>query len=226
MADLMKNKINMKEQEEIFNLIGRALKEKVECFVVGGTAMMFLGLKEVTKDIDIVFQARKDYETFKSSLINLGAKDTKAEIINPEKVSCILSLGNARFDLFLEHLIHFRLTGTIISRIREVHEFGNLIVKVVSPEDIILFKSMADREADKIDAAELAKKININWEIILDEAEEQTKDSEFFFSVFLYNFLIGIREDLKTEIPQEFLKRLKKISENALLEAEKRLKKR
>ena len=89
-----------------------------------------------------------------------------------------------------------------------------------------MFKSMADREADKIDAAELAKKININWEIILDEAEEQTKDSEFFFSVFLYNFLIGIREDLKTEIPQEFLKRLKKISENALLEAEKRLKKR
>ena len=226
MADLMKNKINMKEQEEIFSLIGRALKEKVECFVVGGTAMMFLGLKEVTKDIDIVFQERKDYETFKSSLINLGAKDTKAEIINPKKVSCILSLGNARFDLFLEHLIHFRLTGTIISRIREVHEFGNLIVKVVSPEDIILFKSMADREADKIDAAELAKKININWEIILGEAEEQTKDSEFFFSVFLYNFLIGIREDLKTEIPQEFLKRLKKISENALLEAEKRLKKR
>ena len=226
MADLMKNKINMKEQEEIFSLIGRALKEKVECFVVGGTAMMFLGLKEVTKDIDIVFQARKDYKTFKSSLINLGAKETEAEIINPEKVSCILSLGNARFDLFLEHLIHFRLTGTIISRIREVHEFGNLIVKVVSPEDIILFKSMADREADKIDAAELAKKININWEIILDEAEEQTKDSEFFFSVFLYNFLIGIREDLKTEIPQEFLKRLKKISENALLEAEKRLKKR
>ena len=226
MADLMKNKINMKEQEEIFNLIGRALKEKVECFVVGGTAMMFLGLKEVTKDIDIVFQARKDYETFKSSLINLGAKDTKAEIINPEKVSCILSLGNARFDLFLEHLIHFRLTKTVMSRTKEIHEFGNLIVKVVSPEDIILFKSMADREADKIDAAELAKKININWEIILDEAEEQTKDSEFFFSVFLYNFLIGIREDLKTEIPQEFLKRLKKISENALLEAEKRLKKR
>ena len=226
MADLMKNKINMKEQEEIFNLIGRALKEKVECFVVGGTAMMFLGLKEVTKDIDIVFQARKDYETFKSSLINLGAKETAAEIINPEKVSCILSLGNARFDLFLEHLIHFRLTKTITSRIKEIHEFGNLIVKVVSPEDIILFKSMADREADKIDAAELAKKININWEIILGEAEEQTKDSEFFFSVFLYNFLIGIREDLKTEIPQEFLKRLKKISENALLEAEKRLKKR
>ena len=226
MADLMKNKINMKEQEEIFNLIGRALKEKVECFVVGGTAMMFLGLKEVTKDIDIVFQAKKDYETFKSSLINLGAKETKAEIINPEKVSCILSLGNARFDLFLEHLIHFRLTKTVMSRTKEIHEFGNLIVKVVSPEDIILFKSMADREADKIDAAELAKKININWEIILDEAEEQTKDSEFFFSVFLYNFLIGIRDDLKTEIPQEFLKRLKKISENALLEAEKRLKKR
>ena len=226
MADLMKNKINMKEQEEIFSLIGRALKEKVECFVVGGTAMMFLGLKEVTKDIDIVFQERKDYETFKSSLINLGAKDTKAEIINPKKVSCILSLGNARFDLFLEHLIHFRLTKTVMSRTKEIHEFGNLIVKVVSPEDIILFKSIADREADKIDAAELAKKININWEIILDEAEEQTKDSEFFFSVFFYNFLIGIRDDLKTEIPQEFLKRLKKISENALLEAEKRLKKR
>lgn len=222
---MVENKISVKEQEEIFNLIGRTLNEKTECYAVGGTAMMFLGLRETTKDIDLLFKAKEDYENFKSVLIKLGANKTEATIINPKKVSSIFSLGNARFDLFLEHLIHFRLTETIISRIKEVHEFDNFIVKVVSPEDIILFKSMANREADKVDVFEIIKKINVNWDIILKEAEEQSKNSGFFFAAFLYSFLSGIREDFKAEISREFMKKLEKIYETYLLEAEKKLKK-
>ncbi len=54
-----KNRINVKEQEELFNLIGRTLKKKIECYAVGGTAMMFLGIKETTKDIDLVLKKKK-----------------------------------------------------------------------------------------------------------------------------------------------------------------------
>ncbi len=219
-----KTTINVNEQIELFSLIGKTLKKQVECYVVGGTAMMFLSLKETTKDIDILFKNKENYENFRKALFSLGAKESEIKIINPQKISSILTLGNARFDLFLEYLIHFKLNNNIISRIKELHEFSNLIIKVVSPEDIILFKSFADREGDRIDVANIIKIINVNWEIILKEAEEQTKISEYFFTPFLYNFLIGIKQDLNVEIPQEFLKRLEKLTTKALQEAEKKLK--
>src|SRR3989344_9145611 len=218
-----KKRINIKEQEDLFNLIGKTLKKKAECYVVGGTAMMFLNLKETTKDVDIIFKEKEDYETFKETLVSLGAKESKFKIENRQKVSSMLDLGNARFDLFLDYLIYFKLTSTIISRIKEVHEFFNMIVKVVSPEDIILFKSMADRESDRIDVSDIIKKINLNWDQILEEAELQTKDSEYFFSAFLYNFLIGLKEDFKAIIPKEFLTKLEKLTEKALLESRERL---
>lgn len=220
-----KVKIGVKEQEEIFKLIGRTLKKRVECYVVGGTAMMFLGLKEVTKDIDIVFKEKEAYEEIKKTLINLGAKEPKTKIINPEKVSSVLSLGNARFDLFYDYLISFKLTESIAERVIEAHEFSNLTVKVISPEDIILFKSFANREGDRIDVANLLKKVNINWNVILEEAQEQTKNSEYFFSVYLYDFIMELKEDFRVEVPKDFMRNLKKVSENSLLEAERRLEK-
>ncbi|MBI2452473.1 nucleotidyltransferase [Candidatus Pacearchaeota archaeon] len=219
-----KKRIDMKEQEDLFNLIGKTLKKKVECYVVGGTAMMFLNLKKTTKDIDIVFKETEDYETFRETLISLGAKESKFKIENRQKVSSMLDLGEARFDLFLDYLIYFKLTPTIIFRVREVHEFFNMIVKVVSPEDIILFKSMADRESDRIDVSDIIKKMNLNWSVILEETELQTKNSEYFFSAFLYNFLLGLKEDFKTEIPREFTKKLEKLTEKVLIATRERLK--
>ena len=43
--------INITEQNELFNLIGTKLDEKVECLAIGGSAMMFYGAKTETKDV-------------------------------------------------------------------------------------------------------------------------------------------------------------------------------
>jgi len=81
-------RINASEQSEMFSLIGRTLKNKVECYAVGGTALMFLGLKETTKDVDLLFKKNEDYENLRKALHNLGAKESKTNIINPEKLCC------------------------------------------------------------------------------------------------------------------------------------------
>ncbi|MEK6907185.1 MAG: hypothetical protein AABW45_01535, partial [Nanoarchaeota archaeon] len=104
----------------------------------------------------------------------------------------------------------------------DVFEFENLIVKIVSPEDIILLKCATERAGDRIDALELIKKFNIDWDIIIKESIEQTKLGESIFPVFLYDFLLELKEDLKAEIPSNVLKELLKISEKELA---KRLKK-
>ena len=47
--------IGIKEQNELFSLLGERLKKKVTCYVIGGSAMLYYGMKDVTKDIDLVF---------------------------------------------------------------------------------------------------------------------------------------------------------------------------
>ena len=82
---------------------------------------------------------------------------------------------------------------------------------------------MADRASDRVDASDIIRKLNVNWIQVLEEAELQTKNSEYFFSTFLYNFLIGLKEDFKADIPRDFMAKLEKITEKSLLEAKERL---
>ena len=51
---------NLKEQEELFKLIGSKLKNRLEAFIIGGASMLYYNAKNVTKDIDIVFRGMED----------------------------------------------------------------------------------------------------------------------------------------------------------------------
>ncbi|MFO8016222.1 MAG: nucleotidyltransferase, partial [Candidatus Woesearchaeota archaeon] len=134
-------------------------------------------------------------------------------------------LDNARVDLFLKEVICFKITDSILERIKEVHEFGNLIVKVVAPEDIILLKCATERKKDRYDALELIKRFNINWKTIIKESEHQTEIGEDVFPVYLYDFLMELKEDMKAEVPDHVLKEIRKIGERRMEEVLKRGKK-
>ena len=115
------------------------------------------------------------------------------------------------------------MSNSILDRIKQIYEFDNLIIKVVSPEDIILLKSATERVKDRNDAAEIIKKINVKWNVIVDEAMNQTELDKPLFVVFLYEFLLELKEDFKADIPDEVLKSLLKMSEKEMV---KRLKKK
>ncbi len=216
--------INLDQQTELFNFIGTALDKKIECLVIGGSAMMFYGAKEITKDVDIVFMNEKDLDSVISILKKSGYEEKTMNIFkrynvvkkDPYKPRW-LQMQDTRIDLFYKKVICFWITDTILERVKEVHEFKNFIIKVISPEDIILLKCATEREKDRIDALELIKKFNINWKIIIDESVEQTRLGESVFPVFLYDFLIELKEDLKAEIPDNVIKELRKISEKELV---------
>ncbi len=127
-----------------------------------------------------------------------------------------------RFDLFLEEVITFKISDAIIKRVKEKHEFNNLIIKIISPEDIILLKCATERAKDRNDAASLIEMFNINWDIIIEESINQTKLEEYLFPVFLYDFLYELKEDFKADIPKEVLDKIRKISEDMMV---KKLKK-
>ena len=221
--------ITFDQQSELFKLIGIEISKKVECFVIGGSAMMFYGAKEETKDVDLVFTNSEDLNKVKDALYNTGFEEKKSvikifkryESANNKPV--MLVKGDERFDLFLNEIITIKMSPTIIERIKETHEFGNLIVKIVSPEDIILLKSATEREKDRHDALSLIEKFNINWKVVIDESINQAKIGAYLFPVFLFDFLYELKEDLKADIPKNVLNEIRKISAEML---EKKLKKK
>jgi len=218
--------ISFEEQLSLFKIIGKELKRKVECIAIGGNAMMFYGFKGATKDVDLVFLNKKDLNEVKQALFNSGFKEKNNikifknyEIIDTKPI--MMEGAETRFDLFCNEIICFRMSESIINRIKEIHEFSNLVIKIVSPEDIILLKCATEREKDRVDAVEIIKKYNINWKVIMEESLHQTELNKPLFVVFLYEFLLELKEGFNMEIPKEVLETLLKKSEEEMI---KRLK--
>jgi len=216
--------ISITEQNELFNLVGAKLDEKVECLAIGGSAMMFYGAKTETKDVDLVFLDKSSFNLVKKALYEIGFNEKKnIKIIfahyDIAKDKPVMMEGRGtRFDLFLNEVIGFKISQSITDRVKEVHEFSNLIIKTISPEDIILLKCATEREKDRNDAASLIEKFNINWEIIIKESMHQTEIGGDVFPAFLFDFLYELKEDFKVQIPKEIIKKVMKIAEEMIVE--------
>jgi predicted nucleotidyltransferase len=217
--------ITFKEQIELFKLIGRELKKKIECLAIGSSAMMFYGAKETTKDVDLVFMEKEDFNLIKKTLYKIGfnEKENIARIFEhyetAEKKPVMMEGRDTRFDLFLEEVISFKISDSISERAREVHEFGNLIIKTISPEDIILLKCATEREKDREDAAELIKRFNIDWSTIIKESLRQTEIGGDIFPVFLFDFLLELKQKFKADIPEKILEEIREIGEKEMIKA-------
>lgn len=216
--------IGLKEQEELFKLIGNKLEEKIECFVIGGSAMMYHGVKANTKDVDLVFVNEKSKDLVLNILLSSGYKEKTTFLLYPKKknVPVLLEFGESRIDLFTNKIISFKFTESIANRVEKVYEYGNLIIKIVSPEDIILLKSATERAGDRSDVKAILEKYNVNWDIIINESVNQTKIGEHIFPVFLFDFLEELKEDLKVNIPKVVLNRIRKIAEKEMIKVLKK----
>ncbi|MBI2667484.1 hypothetical protein HYX17_01805 [Candidatus Woesearchaeota archaeon] len=109
-------------------------------------------------------------------------------------------------------------------RIRSVYEYSNFIIKVLSPEDLIITKCATERAGDRVDAAEIIKKTEIDWNILINESIYQSKATPYLFPVFLFDFLYELKEDLNADIPKEVINKIRKIAEEMLVERVKKKK--
>ena len=219
--------IGLEEQISLFKIIGTQLKKKVECIAIGGSAMMFYHAKNSTKDVDLVFLKKEDLEAVKEILFKSGfseRKNIKRIFREDEDTSkpVMMEGKETRFDLFLNEVIGFKIHQTTIERLREVHEFGNFVVKTASPDDILMMKGCTERERDRDDAAELIKRFNIKWQVIINEASSQKKIGLAAFPLLLYDFLNELRENYKIDVPKEITKELLVMAEKEFKELKKK----
>ena len=110
--------IDLGQQLDLFKLIGNKLKNKTEVFVIGGSAMMFLGAKLETKDVDLVIVKEESFNAIKEALLEDGFKlKSRITIVKrdyePKNKPIFLERVDIRFDLFLKEVICIKITQDI-----------------------------------------------------------------------------------------------------------------
>lgn len=202
--------INTQDQEELFRLISNFLDEDLDCVAIGGTAMMFLGYKNTTKDIDLVFEDKKKLEVFISAISKLGYVEMSLNNVYDERrrkqkgKPRVFTRGSERFDLFVSSVFGFNLN---IKKELFTHRFDFLgkkefVVKVLPKEFLVLLKAITGRDRDQEDMETIiTKEKSIDWDVIVNAAIEQRKHNQWL----LYDLESSMKElKKKTFIKQKY----------------------
>ena len=173
---------------DLFGFISKDITADIECYAFGGTAMMFYGYKNDTKDVDILFEKEANREEFVRVLQNLGFEEkTPGGIYLPEKLKdkhrpMMYVKGEGRFDLFANKIFHTVISPKMKEDIYAMHEFRGkhtLKVKVLRKESIVMLKSVTERKNDFDDIRLITEKDkHFDWQYLVDEAIWQWKNGD------------------------------------------------
>lgn len=161
---------------EILEEVSKKLELELDCYIIGGLAMMFHGTKLATKDIDVVFDSPEKADEFVEILKTIGFYEVLHLPKEYQKIGAHAVLegpDKCRFDIFIRTVCNgLTLTEGMKSRASKVLSLKNLNIFAMSPEDVFLLKSIAQREDDLADMATIAA-MGINWENIEKELKSQ-----------------------------------------------------
>ena len=169
------DRISRREEiNELFEQLGQVLVQKVEALLIGGAVMLELGLKDATKDIDVVCRNGEDKDRLFAAAKALGF-----EIVGPEKrherlgVSRLAVKGGRNLDIFAGRISYdFDLSEAMWQRAKRVRSFGSLVVRDASMEDIFIMKLIANRPGDAPDCSNLII-AGLDFDAVYREIEAQ-----------------------------------------------------
>ncbi len=169
------DKISRKEDiNELFEQLGQVLEERIEALLIGGAVLLVLGLKDATKDIDVVCRSEMDMERLLAAAKALGF-----EIVGPEKrherlgVKRLAVKGGRNLDVFAGRISYdFDLSQAMWQRATRIRSFGSLVIRDASLEDIFIMKLIANRPGDAPDCTNLVI-AGLDFEAVYREIEAQ-----------------------------------------------------
>jgi len=172
--------ITHKEQLDLFTIIARRLSKNLECYAFGGTAMMFFGYKEETKDIDLLFERESDRKQFIESVESLGFEETSPvkiytlKKIRDKHAPIMFKSDITRFDLFLNQIFRSKISPTMRNDVFGIYDFkakNQLKLKALRTEHIVYLKGITNRDRDFEDILTIVNKdTHFDWQYFIDEA--------------------------------------------------------
>lgn len=156
------------------------LKKPIDIYLIGGSAMGYYGIKDATKDIDILFKNQYDCAEFFNAITELGYETSEQyfpPVIQMEATFFVYKDDEIWIDLFVENVMNkFTLSASIQKRAVKTNlSTEKLNVYCLDPHDIFLFKSITPRERDEDDLILLVTETTIDFNIIHNEIDSQSK---------------------------------------------------
>lgn len=176
----------------------------VHLYLLGGGSMMYAGLKYFTKDIDLVVRTEQEYNSCVEAVKRMGFRS-----IRPGAGYSRMNLSDMmeredgyRIDIFNDRVCgKLRLSEGMVSRSKERVRHEGVILSSCSMEDILIFKSITEREGDLQDCKAIITGTMVDWMIFLKELEEQISTGEDVWITWVADRLWTLREEARLSIP-------------------------
>ena len=199
-----------KELEKVDNV----LNETVKLYLIGGGNMSLLGLKDATRDIDIILNEEDDMMAIlKDALLECGYEEKYLPAY--PKMGSRLVMENKdgfRWDVFIKVVCHgLILSHNMMNRCTEMKfDFKNLKIFLLSKEDVFLFKGITERERDLEDMHTLYLQ-GLDFEIIKEEIKWQSENSGIAWIAYFFQRLMRLQEEYGIIVPN--IKEIEKMAE-------------
>lgn len=209
-------------EKNLFTIFGELsvyVKNEIKIYMIGGGALITYGIKETTKDLDLVVEDNENFEALKNALFDINFHEV-ADVTPAYKNFCTSTImerkNSPRIDIFIKKVCGgIALTKSMKERASLKIRYNNIVINILSPEDIFLFKAFSSREGDLIDCERIILKTKINWNIILAEYIKQQKTNEGFFGLVILDHLETLQKRSNMKIP--VIKKLSRVClENAI----------
>jgi len=204
-----------------FDKVALKITKPVTLFIIGGGGLAFYGLKEATKDIDVILQDPNEFRILTKTLKDLRYNTPSPRIITKayremQANEILENEDGFRWDIFIRQVCNaITLSTAMKSRATEIYAKGFLKVLLAAKEDLFLFKGITEREVD-LDDMRLLAESGLNWNLINQECQNQSTSTGRLWENALYQKLIDLREKYHIEAPIE--KALGKRAEEKLIE--------
>lgn len=199
--------------ENEFHHIANGLSEPLTVYLIGGGAMALRDLKIATKDIDLVISDSDAYGQLWTVLMNMGYSEVQS--LDPDyqelgATSCVENDDGCRLDIFNQQVANkLVLTDEMRERTKTFLEADQLTVRLVSNEDIFLFKLIAGRD-DDIEDMNVLVQSGLDYDIVEDELVLQIdRLGDDQFATFANEALIELEERYGVTTPiGDFIQKL------------------
>ncbi len=193
--------------------IDDTLDKQLKLYLIGGGNMSLLGLKNATRDIDVILNEEKESMILKNALLRCGYEGKYLPVY--QKMGSRLVMENEdgfRWDVFVNVVCHgLILSHYMMNRCREMQfGFKNLKLFLLSKEDVFLFKCITERERDLEDMHILYLQ-GLDFEIIKKEIKWQSENSSVAWIAYLFQRLMKLQEEYGIIVPN--IKEIEKMAE-------------
>lgn len=178
------------------------------------------GIKNLTKDIDLVTRSAEDYEILNQALLKMGFKS-----ISPEpqygrlELSQVLIRDDYQIDLFKRTVCgKLYLSDGMASRSDLEFHLRNVALHVCALEDILIFKSVTEREGDRNDAIDIIRNFPVRWDLVISEIKHQITMGEDVWITWMAAFFDELAD---RSAPIGGLKEIDRISDEYFEKLEK-----